>query len=76
MWILLTFRYSPVDNKFILNSKNVDFDKYNDFLMTENRYANLKKVNPSEADNILENQKQWAINRYNYYKKLDNSEDS
>ena len=72
----LTFRYSPVDNKFILNSKNVDFDKYNEFLMTENRYANLKKVNPSEADNILENQKQWAINRYNYYKKLDNSEDS
>ena len=41
--------------------------------MTENRYANLKKVNPSEADIILENQKQWAINRYNYYKRLDGS---
>ena len=72
----LTFRYSPIDNKFILNNKNVDFDKYNDFLMTENRYANLKKVNPKEADIILESQKQWAINRYNYYKNQDSLENS
>ena len=67
----LTFRYNPIDQKFNLDSKNVDFEKYNEFLMTENRYANLKKINPDNAEFILKNQKEWAINRYNYYKKLE-----
>ena len=38
--------------------------------MTENRYANLKRVNSEEALQLLKNQKEWAIDRYNYYKKL------
>lgn len=38
--------------------------------MTENRFANLKRVNKDHAKEILEKQKQWAINRYNYYKKI------
>jgi len=66
----LTFRYNPTDSKFILDSKDVDFDKYEEFLMTENRFANLKRVNKDNADKILEEQKKWAINRYNYYKRL------
>ena len=38
--------------------------------MTENRYANLKNVNSDNANQILEEQKKWSINRYNYYKKI------
>lgn len=65
----LTFRSNP-NGKFILDSKNPEFDKYEDYLMTENRFANLKRVNKEEAEEILNKQKQWAINRYNYYKKI------
>ncbi len=67
----ITFRYNPDTNKFKLDSEDVDFSKYHDFLMSENRYANLYNVNKKEAENILEQQKKWAINRYNYYKKLE-----
>ena len=67
----ITFRYNPDTNEFKLDSKDVDFSKYHDFLMSENRYANLYNVNKKEAENILEQQKKWAINRYNYYKKLE-----
>lgn len=66
----LTFRYNPNTKKLILDSKEPDFDKYEDYLMTENRFANLKRVNKEEAGTIIENQKQWAIDRYNYYKKI------
>ena len=66
----LTFRYNPDNDKFILDSKEPNFDKYEDYLMTENRFANLKRINKENAKDILESQKQWAINRYNYYKKL------
>ena len=66
----LTFRYNPNNKKLILDSKNPDFTKYEDYLMTENRFANLKRVNKEEAEEILNRQKEWAINRYNYYKKI------
>jgi len=67
----LTFRYNPDTKVFTLDSKTVDFDKYDAFLMTENRYSNLKKVNSDSCSEILNNQKQWAINRYEYYKKME-----
>lgn len=66
----LTFRYKPNEEKFYLDSKDVDFSLYDDFLMGENRYANLKRVNKSEAQVILEEQRNWAMKRYDYYKKL------
>ena len=67
----ITFRYNPDTNKFILDSKAPNFDKYEDYLMTENRFANLKRVNKENAGILLEEQKSWAMNRYNYYKKLE-----
>ena len=69
----LTFRYNPSDKKFSLDSKKPDFDKYDEFLSSENRYINLKMVNKEHAKDILDNQKEWAINRYEYYKKLDST---
>ena len=66
----LTFRYNPENKTFSLDSKNIDFDKYDSFLSNENRYANLKKVNPDDAEELLNMQKEWAKNRYEYYSKL------
>jgi len=66
----LTFRYNPDNNTFSLDSKDVDFDKYDEFLSNENRYANLKKVNNKEAEELLNKQKEWAKNRFDYYSKL------
>ena len=66
----LTFRYNPDNQTFSLDSKDVDFDEYDKFLSNENRYANLKKVNSLEAEELLNKQKEWAKNRYDYYSKL------
>ena len=66
----LTFRYNPDTSTFTLDSKDVDFDQYDNFLSNENRYANLKKVNKEEADELLNKQKEWAKNRFDYYSKL------
>ena len=70
----LTFRYKPSEEKFYLDSKNPDFSLYEEFLMNENRYVNLKRVNENEANDLLERQKEWSINRYEYYKRLDISD--
>jgi pyruvate-ferredoxin/flavodoxin oxidoreductase len=66
----LTFRYNPDTATFTLDSKDIDSSKYDAFLANENRYANLKKVNPEAADELLNMQKEWAKNRYDYYSKL------
>lgn len=70
----LTFRYNPDTQEFNLDCNEPEFDKYYDYLMTENRFANINKVNKEHAKEILDNQKKWAIERYNYYKKLSNKE--
>ncbi len=67
----LTFRRNPDTNTFTLDSKNVNFDLYNEFLMSQNRYAALKSVRQGETNAILEKQKEWAQNRYKYYQTLD-----
>ncbi len=64
------FRYNPNTSKFTLDSKNVNFDDYDNFLLLQTRYKMLKKINPSEADNLLKLNKEDAIKRYNYYKSL------
>ncbi len=66
----LTFRYNPDTQTFTLDSKDIDDTKYDEFLSNENRYANLKKVNPEGADTLLALQKEWAKKRYEYYSKL------
>ena len=66
----LTFRYNPSEEKFYLDSKMPDFSLYDEFLSNENRYVNLKRVNPDDAKAILDEQKEYAIKRFNYYKRL------
>ena len=66
----LTLRYKPEEEKLYLDSKNIDFTLYDEFLSNENRYVNLKRVNPDNAQGILNEQKENAIKRFNYYKRL------
>lgn len=68
------FRYSPEKGKFYLDSKKVDFSLYDTFLEGENRYLNLKRINPMGADAILVDQKDNAMKRYRYYQKLSDDE--
>jgi len=64
----LLMRYK--DNHLYLDSKQPDFDKYEEFLCSQNRYNILKKHN-KDAECLFELNKEAAINRYNYYKELE-----
>ena len=66
----LTFRYNPNTKEFNLDSKDINFDLYKDYLLTQNRFANLINKDSVLADEIIDLQKNWAIDRYNYYKNL------
>ncbi len=63
-------RYNPETDKLTMDSREPDFDKYEDLLKNEVRYSSLVKKNPDVAEEILELNKQEAIKRYEYYKKL------
>lgn len=64
------FRYDGSKNEFNLDYKDPDFDLYDLFLNGENRYAMLKAVNPNLAMKLLEENKNMAKERFNYYKSL------
>ena len=71
-WTL--FRYDPRlaeqgKNPFQLDSKEPDWDKYDAHLMTETRYAQLKKINPQEAERLLQKNKEEAQRRYRMYQR-------
>ena len=73
-WTL--FRYDPRlakegKNPFQLDSKEPQWDKYLDHLMTETRYAQLSKVNPAKAQELLELNKAEAQRRYKMYKRYE-----
>ena len=68
------FRYNPDDDKLNLDYKNPDFDKYEEFLSKENRYAMTKLVNEERARILFENNKENARKRFEYYKKLSEEE--
>lgn len=64
------FHYNPLEKKFYLDSKNVDFDKFEEFLNLQTRYAMLKKINPLHAQRLLEETKENAMARFEHYKSL------
>ena len=69
------YRYNPQlvgtdKNPFSLDSKEPDFSKFQDFLMGENRYINLKRTFPEAAEALFEKTQRDAQDRYNNYKKL------
>lgn len=62
------FHYNPETKKFSLDSK-ADFSKYADFLGGEDRYRTLKNMN-KEYKEVLEENKENAKTRYEYYQSL------
>ena len=58
------------DNKLLLDSKEPNFDLYEDFLNNEVRYNSLKIKDEYLAKELLSINKENAINSYKYYKEL------
>ena len=65
------FHRNPETGKFILDYKNVDFDKYGEFLERQARFNILNVVNKKDADNLLNANKEEAKKRFNYYQSLE-----
>ena len=68
------YRYNPAleeegKNPFQLDSKEPDWDKYDEYLMSETRYAQLKNINPTEAEKLLAKNKEEAQRRYKSYQR-------
>ncbi len=71
-----TFRYDPRlegegKNPFQLDSKAPKWDKYDEFLMNESRYAQLKDINPDNAERLLKANREDAERRYKMYKRYE-----
>lgn len=69
------YRYNPLleeegKNPFVLDSKEPEWNKFQDFLKGEVRYSSLQKAYPQDAKELFtaaENNAKW---RYNSYKRL------
>ncbi len=73
------YRYNPLleeegKNPFVLDSKEPDWAKHQDFLNHEVRYASLKKTFPEEARRLFEQNEKDAKWRYNNYLRMANAE--
>ena len=64
----ILMRYS--DGKVTVDSPEPNFEKYDQYLSNEIRFASLKTKNPKEAEELLQAQKNNAIKRYQYFKNL------
>ncbi|MDD5293371.1 MAG: thiamine pyrophosphate-dependent enzyme, partial [Candidatus Izemoplasmatales bacterium] len=68
------FRYDPRlisegKNPFQLDSKEPDWSKYHDFLLSENRYQQLVQIDPESAETLLDRNLKDAKRRYQMYKR-------
>ena len=63
------FRYD--NGKFTLDSKNADFDLFEEFVKTQNRFKQLENVNKEQASDLLNESKEKMIKNYKYYEMLE-----
>ncbi len=66
----LLMRYNPKEEKLYLDSKEPDFSRYHEFLDNEVRFKSLKIKDEKLAEELLNSQKENAIKRYEYYRKM------
>ena len=69
------YRYNPLlenegKNPFVLDSKEPDFSKYEEFLKGEVRFASLLKQFPEEAAKLFAQAQEDAKWRYNAYRRM------
>lgn len=71
-WTLLRFDprlAAEGKNPLIIDSKEPNWDLYDQYLMSETRYAQLKNINPVEAEALLARNKEEAQRRYKMYQR-------
>ena len=73
------YRYNPTleaegKNPFVLDSKEPDWSKFQNFLKGEVRYTSLQKAYPAEANELFAASESNAKWRYNSYKRLNDLE--
>lgn len=69
------YRYNPAlelegKNPLQLDSKEPNWDVYNDYLLGEVRYATLEKSSPERAKVLFAKNKEESMRRWNQYKRL------
>ena len=74
------YRYNPQlkekgKNPMSLDFKRPQFDKLEDYLMTQNRFRALKRVNPAVADLLYAKTKEQAMERFFNYARLAGQEE-
>jgi pyruvate-ferredoxin/flavodoxin oxidoreductase len=57
-------------NPLVVDSKEPNWDLYDDYLMSETRYAQLKTINKEQADELLAINKKEAQKRYKNYQRM------
>ena len=67
---VLLMRYN--NGVLSMDSSEPNFDKYIDFLEQEVRYSALEIKDKKLAKDLFQKNKEYAINRYSYYKNLIN----
>ena len=66
------FHYNPETKEFKMDMK-ADFSKYEEFILGEDRYKSLSKIN-KDYKMLMEKNKEQAQNDYEYYEKLTEKE--
>jgi pyruvate-ferredoxin/flavodoxin oxidoreductase len=69
------YRYNPMleeggKNPFILDSKEPDWIKFQEFLMGEVRYSSLVQTFPNIAKDLFAKTEEYAKWRYNSYRRM------
>ena len=69
------YRHNPLleaegQNPFQLDSKEPDWSKFQDFILSEVRYSSLKKAFPAEADELFSAAQSNALWRYKSYLRM------
>lgn len=68
-WTL--YRYNPeAEQPLTIDSREPDFSKYADFVLTNRRYNQLTEVNPANAEDLLTRSAKDAERRYKFLKRL------
>ncbi len=70
----LLMRYNPEEGNLTIDTKEVEFDDYDEVFRKELRYKNLEVRNEEEYQRLYEENLNYAKERYNYYKNLENKE--
>jgi pyruvate-ferredoxin/flavodoxin oxidoreductase len=78
LWIWHLWRYNPQledenQNPFVLDSKEPDWSKFQDFLKGEVRYTSLAKQFPTESEELFKAAEENAKWRYNSYVRMSKS---